>query len=314
MLKRMRRGVDDAIAPRGGLSRGGQPLSHNRSPSPDLAPWIARLYVTVVDAPEGYQLVSGLFNDVSVIRIQLRGDWTAQTADGLQSLGRAALVFGPHSRLMPVTVTGSFVSIGIQLRPGAGHALKGLHAGDMLDRMAPADAFGLPGEAAIAALSQVDSPERALEVLETMIRQIIRDAGGTPPDPISARFEALSFTDPSASVAEFSEACRISARQLERLIRRDFGLPPKQVLRRARALDMASHLRGVADEAEAEEMALRYYDQSHLSREFTALFGMSPRQFVEAPTPLLTLALESRQSRRLEAIERLAPGEPRPWQ
>src|SRR3546814_11208346 len=90
-------------------------------------------------------------------------------------------------------------------------------------------------------------------------------------------------------------------------------MPPKQVLRRARALDMASHLRGVADLDEGEEMALRYYDESHLIHEFTALFGMSPRQFVKRPQPILTLALESRQARRLEALNRLAPGQTRPW-
>ena len=307
MLKRIRRGIDRAIDSRSGTSRDGQPLSCNRSPAPDLAPWIARLYATIVDAPDGHVLRSGLFNDVSVIRIQLRGEWTAVTADGPRSMARAALVFGPHSRVMPVTVTGSFVSIGVQLRPGAGHALKGLHAGDLVDRLAPA-------EAAIAVLSETTSPEEALDVLEAMIRRIIEESGAARPDPVSARFETLSFTDPSASIAEFAAGNDISARQLERTIRRDFGLPPKQLLRRARALDMASHLRGVADEAEADELILRYYDQSHLTREFTSLFGMSPRQFVEATSPLLTLALESRQSRRLEAIERLAPGDPRPWQ
>jgi AraC-like DNA-binding protein len=97
-------------------------------------------------------------------------------------------------------------------------------------------------------------------------------------------------------------------------VRRDFGMPPKQVLRRARALDMASSLRGVADQAEAEELHLRYYDQSHLIREFTQLFGMSPRQFIASPQPLLTLTLESRQARRLELMERVAPGGIRPWQ
>ena len=91
-------------------------------------------------------------------------------------------------------------------------------------------------------------------------------------------------------------------------------MPPKQVLRRARALDMASHLRGVADHDEAEALALRYYDQSHLIREFTALFGMSPRQFVDSPQPLMTLSLETRQARRLETIARIAPGDIKPWQ
>ena len=103
-------------------------------------------------------------------------------------------------------------------------------------------------------------------------------------------------------------------RPLERVVNRDFGLSPKQVLRRARALDMASHLRGVADLDEAEEIALRYYDESHLIHEFSAFFGMSPRQFVATPQPLLTLALESRQARRLEALKRIEPGEARPWQ
>ena len=62
------------------------------------------------------------------------------------------------------------------------------------------------------------------------------------------------------------------------------------------------------------ELVLRFYDQSHLIREFVALFGMSPSQFVATPQPILTLALESRQARRLELIERITPGEARPWQ
>jgi hypothetical protein len=41
---------------------------------------------------------------------------------------------------------------------------------------------------------------------------------------------------------------------------------------------------------------------------------MSPRQFVKTPQPILTLALESRQARRLEALNRLEPGQARPWE
>jgi len=58
---------------------------------------------------------------------------------------------------------------------------------------------------------------------------------------------------------------------------------------------------------------LRYYDQSHLIRDFTALIGMSPRQFVKQPQPLMTLSLETRQARRLEMLDRLAPGQSPPW-
>jgi len=314
MRKRATPAIDPAISPISGITRDGQPLSYNRAPAPDLAPWIGRLYATVVDAPAEHRLDCGLFNDAATIRIQLKGTWTAQTAGGPRSYERAALFFGPQSHHMPVSVTGSFVSIGISLRPGVGHALRGVNTEEYLDRLMMCDELALPGELALDALDHVSDPETWLSMLEGMIRQIVVEEGGRRPDPVTARFEALAFTDPTASVADFARECGVSLRGLERIVRRDFGLPPKQVLRRARALDMASHLRGVADSEEADELALRFYDQSHLIREFTQLFGMSPRQFVARPQPILTLTLESRQARRLELIERLKPGAARPWQ
>lgn len=314
MLKPMRPAVDEAIAPLNGVTRDGQPISYNRAPAPDLAPWIGRLYATVVDAPADHRLECGLFNDTATIRIQLRGQWTARTIDGPRAFGRAALFFGPQSQHMPVTVTGSFTSVGITLRPGCGHALRGVDTADYVDRLMPCEELDLPGDEAIARLGTVTDPEQWLQLLEGMIRQVLANGGEEQPDPVTAKFEILAFSDPSASIADFARDCGISQKQLERIIRRDFGMAPKQVLRRARALDMASHLRGVADSTEAEEMVLRFYDQSHLIREFTQLFGMSPRQFVKRPQPILTLTLESRQARRLELMERLKPGAMRPWQ
>jgi AraC-like DNA-binding protein len=289
-------------------------MSYNRAPATDLAPWIARLYATSVNAPADYRLECGLFNDTPVVRIQLKGDWTAETADGPMRYGRSALHFGPHSRLMPVTVTGSFVSIGIALRPGAGYSLFGTKAPDFIDRIVPCQDLGLPVDAAMAALVEGATHEEWLLALEALMRLIISGAGGKEPDWLSARFEAASLVDPSFNIADFARECGVDQRKLERVVKRDFGLPPKQVLRRARLLDMASFLRGVADFAEGNEMALRFYDQSHMIREFTALFGMAPNQFVASAQPIMTLALESRQARRLEAIDRIAPGEPRPWQ
>lgn len=306
--------VDSALHSRSGATRGGQPLSFNRAPATDLKPWIARLYATVVEAPDDHRLECGLFNDTTVIRIQLKGTWEATTLDGPRKMERAALVFGPQSRLMPVAVTGSFISVGVSLRPGTGYALRRFITSELVDRMVPSEEFGLPCERVLALLERHEDPASWLDDLEHLCREVIAAAGAREPDPVSASFEVLAATDPTASVADFARSCAIDLRRLERIVRRDFGLPPKQVLRRARALDMASSLRGVADREEAEALALRYYDQSHLIREFTDLFGMSPRQFVATPLPILTLALETRQARRLELIERLAPGESRPWE
>lgn len=307
-------GIDRAIAPQSGVSRDGQPLSYNRAPRRELAPWIGRLYVSDVAAAPDYRLDCGLFNDCSMLRIQLSGQWRAETIAGPVELGRAALYFGPQSRRMPVSVTGSFCSVGVALRPGACHALRGPKAAEYLDRISGTEVLGMDQEAVLSRFEPGMEPEAMLQVMESLLLDMVQRCGASEPDPLTARFENAAFLDPTISIGQFARECGVDQRRLERVVRRDFGMAPKQVLRRARALDMASHLRGVADQDEAEELALRYYDQSHLIREFVELFGMSPSQFVALPQPLLTLALESRQSRRLEVIERIAPGELRPWQ
>lgn len=314
MLKEIRPSIDMAVDAKAGRSRGGQPLSYNVAPSRDLTPWIGRLYCTPVELPTGYTLTSGLLNDTAMVRIQLGGNWEAQTAEGVKNHTSAALVFGTQSRFMPVSVTGSFTSIGIALRAGVGHALLGVDASHLVDRIAPFEHFGLDGAGMLEELMQSDGVEACFKLVEARFRRLVHAKGRRLPDPISVAFEALTYSNPNAKVGDFARENSISPRQLERIVRRDFGLAPKQVLRRARALDMASHLHGVADVREAEDLILRYFDQAQMTREFTDLFGMTPRKFMTTPNPLLTLALESRQAKRLETLKRLAPGARRPWQ
>lgn len=313
MSRSNRPGVDRAIVSPI-ATRDGQPISYSRAPAADLDRWIGRLYVTIVGTPPEHRLDCGLLSDFACIRIQLRGKWEATTADGVRASEQAAMLFGPHSRRMPISVTGSFISIGIFLRPGVCHALRGPDIATLTDRLATFAELGMPAQRWLDLFDPDASPEDWVKAMECEMRSLIADRAVREPDPISAHFEAAAFADPTISVARLAEKLGVTQRRLERIAHRDFGMPPKQVLRRARALDMASHLRGVADLDEAEAIALRYYDQSHLIREFTALFGMSPRQFVERPQPLMTLGLETRQARRLEEIRRLEPGEVKPWE
>lgn len=302
-----------AILPSIVHTRDGQPLSYNRAPAPDLAPWIARFYVTKIDQGDNVACC-GLLNDTAFIRIQLSGDWRAETADGTRNFGRAALFLGPQTRRMPLEVRGGFTSLGFAVRPGACSALGGPRLGDYLDRLVPIELVTSMDQSLVDVFRDEQSPEEWLTFIEDLVRRRLATHGDAEPHAVTRQFEILSMTDPSVSVAEAAERCGVDRRQLERIVGRDFGMSPKQVLRRARALDMASHLRGVADGSEGDQMALRYYDDSHRIREFSQFFGMSPRQFVERPQMIMTLALESRQARRLEMLKRIAPGEARPWQ
>lgn len=301
-----------------GRTRQGEPLSVNRAPVQELSPWIARIYATDVVAKPNHVTDCGMCADTPVLRILFKGSWTAKTRDGYGRYKSCALFFGPQTRRMPVRVRGSFATLEVALKPGALLNLKAPSPTDTLDRIILYDHIygNYPwgtSKQLIEWFGEEGPPERWMRVAEKLFAQLIHVIGTAQPDPIIEAFDRAAFADPNMIIADFARDHGVESRRLERLVKRAYGQTPKQVLRRARALDMAAQLRGVGDEGESEELALRYYDQSHMIRDFTNFFGMTPRQFVKTPQPLMTMTLEARQARRLEVLGRHAPGDTLPW-
>ena len=306
-------GAGGGLSPVSGMSRDGRPLAHHRAPASDLAPWIARMFFTAVDQPDQRTLECGLLSDTPFVRLIVRGDWVGEAASGPVRCNRGALLFGPHSRRMPIRVTGPFTTFGFALKPGALAALRfpwGKVSTDEILLLPEASEWGEWTSIADAAAR---SPEGWLDWLEQRLRSWVAAHWPAEPDPLATALDTAAFADPGEPIGHFAARHGVSVRRVERMAVRDFGLPPKAVMRRARVLDMASQLVGFADAEEAEEHALRFYDQSHLIRDFRALLGCTPRQLVRTPQPILTLALESRQARRLEALGRIEAAGPVPW-
>lgn len=295
-------------------TRDGQFLTVNRQAREELRPWLAHVYGLRVDAPADQLISCALFADGAVVRMMLWGDYHLESRDGPQFHRSGGLYFGPHSRRLPVSIRGPFATVGIALKPGAAEALGWTPTTQMMDRVAPCAQIGWDAAAILAQFDPKGSVEEWMDLLQDHFARMAEKAGGKLPDPLPDAFNRLAFIDPTLPVADCADQLGVEVRTLERRIKRAFGLSPKKVLRRARALDMAAHLRGVADHDEAEDLAMRYFDQSHLNREFTELFGMTPVQFVRTPQPIFTTTLEARQARRLEVLERLPEGARRPWQ
>ncbi|MEL7199889.1 MAG: helix-turn-helix domain-containing protein [Pseudomonadota bacterium] len=302
------------VDPRSGTTRSGMPLSFNRAPAPDLDPWIARIVVAKIEAPADFELNCGICNDIAFQRVLLGGEWIAETSEGSMNIGREAILLGPHSRHMTVTCKGSLSTVNVGFRPGAKRRLFGITASEVVDRIVRVDKFGLIGADGKPIFDPGGEPVEWAQILEDKVRDFIREHDPLPPDPISNAFELASFADPNIAPGDFAESNNISLRQLERVVRRDFGLTPKTVLRRARAIDLAAQMLGLSDDQEEEEFLLRYFDQSHLIREFQAFFGITPHAFRSSKRLLLTINLETRAARRLEELNRLKPGAKRPWQ
>lgn len=299
--------------PISGSTTDGQPLSFNRPPAADLEPWVGRVMVAITAAPQEVRASGLLCNDAAYLRTAVEGRWAVETRDGVIPVHNRAFLTGQHRHCMKLDYSGPIRVVGLMLRPGAVQAIWGRRDADLVQRLVPLADLGFDESVPVETYSPAAGGQVWLAAMEDWLRRVIAETDAAMPDPVSQAFELVAFSDPNRPLGDVCSELGISARSLQRRVRRDFGLTPKQVMRRARVLDLASRLCGVADEKEEEAILLRFFDQSHLIREFQDFFGITPTAFRNQRNALLTLSLEIRQARRLELLDRLAPGAVRPW-
>lgn len=299
-----------------GATRAGAPLAASRAVAPDLAPWFTWISAAAGELAAEQTVRCGMLGDHACIRILFGGAWTAQTADGPMAFAPGdrgmTLYFGPQTRYMPISVTGSYKVLTLTLAAGSPPALGLAGQTAMLDRIVEGDTFA--GRGSLSASIPIGGTYgQWIAALESELRELVATTRPRVPGRVVAAFERASLTRPDFRIADFAAAQHVSQRTVERAVMRSFGLTPKQVLRRARALDTAARLLGVASPDEEAAMELRYYDQSHQSREIRRFFGMTPGELARGAHPMLRLNIELRQSRRLLMLSKAGEPADRPW-
>ena len=238
-----------------------------------------------------------------------------ETADGPFEFntdsGSRTVYFGGQTKAMPVRVDGPMRFLLLQFHPGAPPLDQSMKHAQMLDRVQCFDE-GLPEDIRNAGYDPSESREAWLDHFEKLTRQVLFDRVAQEPPDMALAAHRRILTDPAVGLEELAGQFDVSRRTVERQVKDSFGLSPKKVIRRARALDMASALLGVAMPQEEAEFRLRYFDQSHMTREIQAHFGMSPGILSRQEAILLRIDLEVRQMRRLEAMGELGI-EDVPW-
>lgn len=270
-------------------------LSRNYAPSDDLAPFIRQHYVFEAHLPESFGLIDKLMSETVFIRVLLQGDWAAETApEQWQTFGPIPLM-GANGVPQRVRVRGPFLVVGIAIRPTGWRSLFDRPASDIADNAAPLQQYW--GELADRLYGEVAGAHDDAEIvahIERALRERLTQLGNRPPDAIVERFEQIARHDSTMPVAEAAHLLGVSTRQLERICHATFGHTPKVILRRSRFLDTSQAMRGFGEPSAEHLAALRYFDQSHLNREFRHFFGMTPGQFEKATTPLFTAGLKLR--------------------
>lgn len=298
-----------------GATRDGAPLALARAPADDLTPWLSWIAVTEVDLPPGHSIRCGALSDQPALRLLYGGVHTVQDREGIKVFrpGRKGMTMlcGSHSRIMPISIEGSFKIINLYLTVGAS-ALGGPTQSELLDRVVDYDA--LVGHGRLTGRIPLDAdPAQKADAIEREFRIFVEKLGARRRSSLTSSFERACLVDPDFRLRDFAASHEVTTRTLERMAKRDFGLTPHFVQRRARALDIAASLLGVALPEDEAAVMLRYYDQAHLIREMRLFFGVPPGALSRESCPMLRMTIESRQKRRLDALRRLGEIEQLPW-
>lgn len=271
-------------------------LSRNYPPSPRLADVIARHYIFEANLPPEFSLTDHLLSETAFIRILIKGDWAGEVAPGEWVRPGNVLFFGPNTKPLRVRVRGPFHVVGVALRPSGWKKLFERPASHYADRlMRLADVWGAEAEAEFERVASVSGDEAIIATCEAAISERIHPhhANGA-----MRAFEHIARDDSTMRIEDAADRTGLSTRQLERQVEAHFGASPKTVLRRSRFLDMATVMRGLGDPSNEYLAALRFFDQSHKTREFKRFIGMTPAEFEKSPTPLFTAGLELRHERK----------------
>jgi AraC-like DNA-binding protein len=196
-------------------------------------------------------------------------------------------LIGPMTRYRLLSSPGEVRLFGARFHPWGVSALFRLSAHELRDALIPAaDLFGAEARALEERLY-----EAGFEAAATLLAGFLRGrlTGAAPPSPAVAVARELLRAEGRLSPRAVAEARGLCLRQLERGFNELTGMSPKRLCVIAR-FDAARRFLIKNPAADLSGVAYRfgYSDYAHLSKDFSRLFGMSPRQFarrVEALPP-----------------------------
>lgn len=186
-------------------------------------------------------------------------------------------IAGMHLR--PVTIHHEGFQRGVQLdlSPAAVQRLVGMPIGELADDAVELTAIDADFARRLHERVAEAPPDRRRDVCADAVTEVMRD--DDPAADAHAAWELIVRTGGQITVADLVERSGWSARYLTKLFTAEFGVGPKQAARLVR-FDTARA--ALESGASAVDVAADcgYADQSHMSREFTALTGHSPRSLM----------------------------------
>ena len=199
------------------------------------------------------------------------------------SARRARSVFvGARSVHTDVDVSNRLLTVGIRLRSGVLRPLAGARAHELTDRAFPMDAvFGGRGHALTSRVSATRDPHLIARHLVDFVRSESVRSRATPDARVIAAARLIERRRGLVPADELARHTGMAVRTLRSALRDQVGLGPNRftrIQRLYRALELA--LTQPAGRLARTAAEAGYADQSHLVREFRALLGETPTEFL----------------------------------
>ncbi|TDP94010.1 AraC family transcriptional regulator [Labedaea rhizosphaerae] len=189
---------------------------------------------------------------------------------------REVVVSGVQRRTYTRVLEGHGSALGVMFRPGGFRPFLGEPVSTLTDKMVPLlDVLPELAEA----MPEGDADERTAKQVDELLHELVP----TEPQPCetTTAWAELAITDRSLHrVDQLAAAAGVGVRALQRAFQDHVGIGPKYVLRRYRLYEAGE--RAARDEdVDWGRLAadLGYADQAHLTREFTAAFGVPPGRY-----------------------------------
>jgi AraC-like DNA-binding protein len=189
-------------------------------------------------------------------------------------------VYGVDRGLFVRRLEGRGQVLGVKFRPGGFRQFWGRPVQDLADRVVPAvELFGAAVEETGRRILAATDPQALGALADAFLLDRLPAA-----DPQAAEVAAMvasATTDHSlVRVEQLAERHGVSVRTLQRLFAEYVGAAPKWVLRRARLHEAAQRAGAGSVDWAALADSLGYADQSHLTRDFTAVVGVPPTRYL----------------------------------
>jgi AraC-like DNA-binding protein len=192
----------------------------------------------------------------------------------------AGLVHGVITRKFSQEISGSGRVFGLKFTPGGFGAFTGADVGAWTDRVLPLSAaFGELADVLVREVLPLEGDRERAHAADAFLLERLPDR-----DERYAVVQTIVRAiqeDPTLTTVELAARRHaMSERSLQRLFRRYVGVGPKWVLQRARLHDAVTRIdTGRVTDLATLALELGWFDQSHFTRDFTALVGQSPAAY-----------------------------------